>query len=433
MKYDLIVIGAGPGGLVAAKTAAEDGLKVLLLERRRNITQLDRACSEAVSMQRTGFRTAKIPPGIGIEPITISAEFSGEKKWFHFPKLGFSLEYKGALRIYHNRIYQSPSGYQIRESKDKDHIWGVGIDKEALVSGLLSSAEKAGVEVRAEVIGLAAENTADGVKVRVQTKSGEETLGAKRVIAADGQASKIVESMGLNETRRIVGPGSQILMYILEGVSNPLSESSFIKTSIPSINRREITLALWAHGMNQLVTGVNVGEKVSLPTILENFMKHSPFASWFQNARIVRKKGCTTVMRTPIGEAAIGSVIIIGDAAAFVETGIRGALACGYQAAKATLKALNGQDGNKEYVDWWQHSFYFHSREYLMAGRHIAPIASVCTDEEVDFVYKLFQDKEGMPGDIIADNLEVIKQERPEIYDKLLIKKEGGLNKKGSK
>ena len=61
-----------------------------------------------------------------------------------------------------------------------------------------------------------------------------------------------------------------------------------------------------------------------------------------------------------------------------------------------------------------------------MAGRHIAPIASVCNDEEVDFVYKLFQDKEGMPGDIIADNLKVIKQERPEIYDKLLIKKEGG-------
>ncbi len=35
MKYDVIVIGAGPAGLMAARTAAEDGLKVLLIERKR--------------------------------------------------------------------------------------------------------------------------------------------------------------------------------------------------------------------------------------------------------------------------------------------------------------------------------------------------------------------------------------------------------------
>lgn len=34
-KYDLIVVGAGPGGSTAAKFAAEKGLKVLLLERAR--------------------------------------------------------------------------------------------------------------------------------------------------------------------------------------------------------------------------------------------------------------------------------------------------------------------------------------------------------------------------------------------------------------
>ena len=34
MKYDLIVCGGGPGGLMAAKTAAEDGMKAPLIDMR---------------------------------------------------------------------------------------------------------------------------------------------------------------------------------------------------------------------------------------------------------------------------------------------------------------------------------------------------------------------------------------------------------------
>ena len=35
-KYDLIMVGAGPAGLMAAKTAAENNLTVALVDKRRN-------------------------------------------------------------------------------------------------------------------------------------------------------------------------------------------------------------------------------------------------------------------------------------------------------------------------------------------------------------------------------------------------------------
>ena len=35
MMYDVAIVGAGPGGLMAARTAAKKGLKVVLIEKRK--------------------------------------------------------------------------------------------------------------------------------------------------------------------------------------------------------------------------------------------------------------------------------------------------------------------------------------------------------------------------------------------------------------
>jgi len=208
MKYDLIVVGGGPGGLMAAKTAAEDGLKVVLIERKRNITEINRAC---VSI----FYTNKLTPSANLESDTgdakwdgyiepVSVECESDKTRFHFPVPGFSIDYNGPLRPYLNWIFVSPSGYLINKYKWNDQPWGFYYHKETFVAGLLASVEKAGAKVLPETTGLGAENTKDGVRVRVRGKSTEQTLEARAAIAADGVNSKIVDSLGLNEKRQVL-------------------------------------------------------------------------------------------------------------------------------------------------------------------------------------------------------------------------------------
>jgi hypothetical protein len=87
-------------------------------------------------------------------------------------------------------------------------------------------------------------------------------------------------------------------------------------------------------------------------------------------------------------------------------------------AVKAIEKELNGQKGYPEYIDWWQKAFAFNDPHYWkIAG--IFSLNQICTDEEVDYIYSLFQGRVGCAMGLIANNLELIKKGRPELYERL--------------
>ena len=45
MMKDLLIVGAGPAGLLAGYTAAQKGLRVTIVDMKRDITVVNRACS----------------------------------------------------------------------------------------------------------------------------------------------------------------------------------------------------------------------------------------------------------------------------------------------------------------------------------------------------------------------------------------------------
>ncbi|UCG54992.1 MAG: FAD-dependent monooxygenase, partial [Dehalococcoidia bacterium] len=294
MKHDVIVVGGGPGGLMAAKTAAEDGFKVVLIERKRNITEITRACTAL-------FYLKWVCPDGYLEPVSV--ETHPDRTCFHFLKLGFSIDYSGPLVPYCNVIWISPGGYKVYTFKNE--IFSYYFDKEIFLAELLTSAQKAGAEIMSETIGLGAENTSDGVKVRVRTKSGEQTLEARKAIAADGVSSRIVDSLGMNEKRKVFLPlvkGNQI---VAEGVESTITEqiNSHLSFTMPSLTMGRF--AIDPRDGNKQLIGGNYRQVMAIPE----------YTSWFRNMRVVKKTAFSATIRTAIREPIVGNVIAIGDAA----------------------------------------------------------------------------------------------------------------------
>ncbi len=47
-RYDVVVIGAGPSGLLAAKALAEHGFDVAIIDRKENLNATSRTCGQSL-------------------------------------------------------------------------------------------------------------------------------------------------------------------------------------------------------------------------------------------------------------------------------------------------------------------------------------------------------------------------------------------------
>ncbi len=130
-KYDVIVVGAGPAGLVAAKAAGENGFEVALLERKTDLTVMDRACVTSLDSANEYLHHDLFRCNV-------------RDKRLCFPAHGFSVKYDGPYRNAYGWYFYSPSGNRmqagvVEEQKKKgdDGKITTVIDKEILFRCLL--------------------------------------------------------------------------------------------------------------------------------------------------------------------------------------------------------------------------------------------------------------------------------------------------------
>ena len=167
--YDVVIVGSGPAGCMAARYAAKAGVSTLLLEEHRTIG----------------------------EPIhcagLISTRALAESE-LHHPERCVNREIKGAV------IY-SPSHEVVLESPTQRAF---AIHRDLFDQELANAAVKAGAELMLRSKAQAVKIRDEGCVLTVTTATPKVTreIAARVVIGADGARSTVARSVGLRTTRR---------------------------------------------------------------------------------------------------------------------------------------------------------------------------------------------------------------------------------------
>lgn len=416
MVYDLAIVGAGPGGLHAAKWAAKKGLKVILIEKRKDISKITRYCSEHFILDENyNGDTILVDAKRGKIISTVN---------------GWEVEYKGGLCPCIDKYYYSPKGHAIHFAWPDKRPFAYKYDKGALLQTLLEECQKLGVTFQNETTGYDVTDAPDGVEVKCASKGKKLKIKAKKLIIADGVNTRMSQAMGLNRDRGYMG-SALCMATFMSGVKeyNP-SEWRIWMGRCYGSNLAPIMGTGPAGHFEDWADVIILGSPKDPPEkVFEYFTTKSRLAYMFADAKIEERYCCSVKAFTPIAKPYQGNVLIIGDAAAFVEVQAQGALNCGFRAAEAVAKELEGKNGFEQYAKWWFDSFEFNAEGMMQVQQGYALIPTY-TDDEVDYLFSLCEDvtldgswsqyksPRMIWGTILRDP-DKIKRERPGLLEKI--------------
>jgi digeranylgeranylglycerophospholipid reductase len=157
LRYDLVVVGAGPAGATAARCAAEQGLAVLLLEKRQEIGSTVR-CAEGINEQM-------LLPFLDPDRRWISARISrsrivtsdtGEMRSFEGKEMGYVLERRVFDRVLAEKAVEAGAGVMLKTAAK-----GLIVENGA-VKGVKATHGQSELEIEARIV-----VASDGVESRV--------------------------------------------------------------------------------------------------------------------------------------------------------------------------------------------------------------------------------------------------------------------------
>ncbi len=384
LKTDVLVIGGGPAGSMAAKWAAKSGADVLLIEKRQEIGSPVR-CGEGMSKDWL--------PEVGITP----------GRWIN-------LEVEGA------RIF-SPNEkvFEINEKQAGNEV-GYVVERDGFDKQLAIDAANAGVEVKLKTaaVGLLRDGgRVVGAKVKEFGQTYE--VRAPVTIGADGFESQVGRWAGI-PTNIATRDMDTCLQYRMTNVDCDVRYCDFFLGKVAPGGY------VWVFPKSEGLANVGIGVQVSqvqhpadARTYLDHWIEHHP---GYAKGKKIDMVGGGVSISPPLKQTVGDGIMLVGDAARMIDPLTGGGIANGCIAGKicgtVAAEAVHASDPSKEFFQKYEKGWRARLEEKLYRNWLAKEKLVTLSDETFDKIIDALSDVQ-LQKLSVHNILKAVRDKYPEV------------------
>jgi digeranylgeranylglycerophospholipid reductase len=334
-KFDVIVVGAGTGGCLTAKTVAKAGLKVCMIDQKPEHKIGDKVCGDAIGKHHFDNINLAHPSGAELEQ-----KIEGIKV--------YSPDMETVVTVQGEGIH----GYLVNRQ-----LFGQRLVKEAKDAGatLIDSTMVTEPAIKDSVV--------VGVLTK-DTKTGENTeMSAQVVVDASGHSAvlrkKLPPEFGI-ETE-VDDADVEVCYREIREVEGQISDPGFCKIYLDLQRFPGGYCWVFPKGPTMVNAGLGVAMVKGFPNPKQLYQEHVLSMPIFKGSRALTGGGGLVPTRRPISPMVANGIIIIGDAACQVNPihggGIGSSMMGGVKAAEVIVVALEKDDVSREML--WPYTGMF--------------------------------------------------------------------------